>query len=468
MGATYEPRTCALDGCEVEFTPKRSTQIYCRAEHGKVASNRRKSLGAEGLPERVCELQGCDRMFKPGRSSQKYCSPVHGKTAASQARYYDDAEGGLDAILRRSAERDQEQAHRQELKKLTALEERVRRYTSVLEGALTAYEPTPLVFVAPKTRTKLPQHELILCTGDWHTGAVSKIHETGGIYEQNVETTRQQVFQLWDRIVRLHAIQSSGIHFTKLHIISLGDLIDNDDMRPAQHRSVEDVMTVQTVQAFDLFSWLCRQALTLFPEVEVEVVGGNHDRTGRSKGNAGLGELDYADTMSWLIGEFTKRLFADEPRIKVRNWNTYFGYKHVAKHRVVFEHGSSIKWAANSYGGVPWYGVSMLPVKYASMLGQPDLMIIGHGHRPAVLPFGVGAWQILNGALPATSLYEQSSFKSIHRPLQWLLSVHEKHGLTGFTPIYLDVPGTVKPGEIWSDSEGYADLANERASSVPS
>ena len=470
MGATYEPRVCALDGCEVEFIPKRINQIFCKATHGKVAANRRRDTNDGPLPERLCYLTGCTTTFVPNRVNQRFCCTAHGAKAVSLGRAIGGAPEGtdLESTLRRQTERDQEQAHRSELKKLTAMEERIRRYEGVLEGALTAYEPTPLVFVTPKTREKLPQHELILCTGDWHTGAVSKIHETGGVYEQNVETTRQQVFQLWDRIVRLHAIQSSGIHFTKLHIIALGDLIDNDDMRPSQHRSVEDVMTVQTVQAFDLFSWLCRQALTLFPEVEVEVVGGNHDRTGRSKGNAGLGELDYADTMSWLIGEFTKRLFADEPRIKVRNWNTYFGYKHVANHRVVFEHGSSIKWAANSYGGVPWYGVSMLPVKYASMLGAPDLMIIGHGHRPAVLPFGVGAWQILNGALPATSLYEQSSFKSVHRPLQWLLSVHEKHGLTGFTPIYLDVPGTLKPGEIWTDSEKYADLANERASSASS
>ncbi len=367
----------------------------------------------------------------------------------------------LDVELAAARERDTAQANRTELKKITALESRIRRYERALNESLTAYTPTPLVYKKTAAAKKLPQHELVLCVGDWHTGAKVQIHETGGVYEQDVATTREQVFRLWDRVKRLHEIQSAGINYTKLHIISLGDLIDNDDMRPSQHRNVEDVMTVQTVQAFDLFTWLCRQALTLFDEVEVDLVGGNHDRTGRNKGNAGLGELDYADTMSWLIGEFTKRLFENEPRIKVRNWNTFFGYKKVAGNRVVFEHGSSIKWAANSYGGVPWYGVSQLPRKFAEMLGDSDLFIIGHGHRPAVLPSGRG-WQVLNGALPATTNYEQSSFKTVHRPLQWLLSLHREYGVTGWTPIYLDVPGTVLPGEIWTDTDKYADLANAR------
>jgi hypothetical protein len=367
----------------------------------------------------------------------------------------------LDVALAEAQARDSEQAAKQELRKMTALESRIRRYERVLERCLTAYDPTPLVVDPPKKRDKLPEHETILCIGDWHTGLSVKLHETGGIYEQDVETTRRQVTMLWDRIARLHEIDSAGIYQKKLHIVSLGDLVHNDDMRPAQHREVEDVLTVQTVQAFDLVTWLIRQALTLYPEVEVDFVGGNHDRTGRNRGNAGLGELDYADTVSWLIAEFAQRQFTDEPRVKINNWQTFFGYKQVAGKRIAFEHGSSIKWSAGSYGGVPWYGVSMAARKYADMLGGLDLMVIGHGHQPAVLPLNTG-WLVVNGAFPATYQYEQSAFKSVHRPLQWLLSLHETWGLTSWRPVYLDVPQTLKPGEIWTDTEKYASLATQR------
>ena len=424
------------------------------------ASNKKKAARAKLL---VCAASDCNETFAPKRVTHIYHAISCGQRESNRRR---DVAGSqtltLDEALATSQRRDQEQSHRVELKRATVLESRIRRYESVLSECLTAYEPTPLVFSKPRNASKLPQHELILATGDWHTGAKIRIHETGGVYEQDVATTRDQIFRLWDRVQRLHEIQSSGIHYTKLHIIALGDLIDNDDMRPAQHRQVEDVMTVQTIQAFDLFTWLCRQALTIFEEVEVEVIGGNHDRTGRSKGNAGLGELDYADTMSWLIGEFAKRQFENEPRISIRNWSTFFGYKLVAGSRLVFEHGSSVKWSAGSYGGVPWYGVSQLPRKYADMLGPNDLTLIGHGHRPAILPNGRG-WLIMNGALPATTQYEQSNFKTVHRPLQWLMSVHPKYGLTGWTPIYLDVPGTVLPGEVWVDPDHYAELASSRS-----
>jgi hypothetical protein len=414
-------RTCAADNCENEFKPKNVTQLYC----------------------------------------QKRCSQrMAGKRQRARTRGTAAVPVTLDEALEAAHARELELAHRAELRKTTALEARIRRYETVLRNSLESYEPTPLV--TPKNRDSgLPEHELILVVGDWHTGQKTRIHETGGVYEQDVATTRDQVFRLWDRVQRLHAIQSAGINFSKLHIICLGDLVEGDDMRPSQHRQIEDVLTVQTIQAFDLFTWLVRQALTTFESVEVDMVGGNHDRVGRNKGNAGLAELDYADTVAWLIGEFTKRLFENEPRVKVTNWNTFFGYKLAADQRVVFEHGSSIKWSAGSYGGVPWYGVSQLPRKYADMLGHADLTLIGHGHRPALLPSGRG-WQVINGALPASSNYEQSSFKSVHRPLQTLLSVHSKYGLTGWTPIYLDVPGTVLPGQVWEDPEHYAALANAR------
>lgn len=419
----------------------------------------------EGLNVRLeCAATDCSETFIPTRSTQKYHSRLCAVRAANARR--SRASGAvadtLEDALEAAHAKDVADRQRLELKKATALESRIRRYIAALEDGLEAYEPTPFVPVhTKKEAAALPEHEAILLTGDWHTGQRTKIHETGGIYEQDIETTRLQIFKLWDRMQRLHAIESSGIHYRKLHIISLGDLIEGDDMRPAQHRQVEDIMTSQTVQAFDLFTWLIREALQLYEQVEVDLVGGNHDRTTRNRGNAGLGELDYADTMSWLIGEFTQRLFAEEPRVKIRNWNTFFGYKEVAGQRVVFEHGSSFRWNAGSYGGVPWYSVSQLPRKYAEMLGEADIMAIGHGHRPAILPAGRG-WMVVNGALPATSNFEQSAFKSVHRPLQWLLSVHEEHGLTGYKPIYLDVPGTVMPGEVWSNPEAYADLANRR------
>lgn len=417
----------------------------------------------EPLAARTCARPGCENSFtpEPQHGNRKiYCSTECYRAMDRDAKAGRTPPRTVDELLENERRADAERRHREELKKSTALEGRVRRYLSALELGLSAYDPTPLL-VEPNDDPNLPEVDLVLCAGDWHTGAKIKMHETGGVYEQDIETTRTQVFQLWEKIQRLHQVKSTGARIARLYLLGLGDLIDNDDMRPAQHRQVEELVTVQTVQAFDLWTWLIRQCLTIAPEVYVDMVGGNHDRTSRAKGNAGLGELGYEDSFSWLIGEFSKRVFVEESRVSIRNWNTFFGYREIAGQKVVFEHGSSIKWAANSYGGVPWYGVSQLPVKFASMLGASDLFVIGHGHRPAILPHGRG-WQVLNGALPATTNYEQSSFKSIHRPMQTLLTLHREHGLVSWEPLYLDVPGTLLPGDVWKDPEGYAELASSR------
>jgi len=370
----------------------------------------------------------------------------------------------LEEQLEASQLRDAERKNVAEARKVLAAENRMRRYEAVLTEACEQYEPTPLVYPDDPTRFRevdRATHEWVLEIGDWHVGQKTKIEQTGGMYEQDVSTTRAQVAKLWAAIQRIHAIESTGRRISKLHVVFLGDLVDGDDMRPSQHRHVEDVVTVQVIQAFDLLAWLLRQLMTLFPHIEIDMIGGNHDRTGRNRGDAGLGELDYIDTYAWLAGAFLERVLAadiEAGRLSVRNWQTFFGYKMVAGQRLVFEHGSSFKWGGG-YGGVPWYGISALGPRYGQMMGEPDIVMIGHGHRPAIIPHGRG-WIVVNGALPATSTYVQSSFKTVQRPQQWLLSLHHELGITGFLPLYADVPGQLLPGQVWDDPERYADSSS--------
>lgn len=445
------------DICENEFEASRKTALRCSQACKDEA--RRQRERAVPLDDKVCELATCGRQYTPRKADQKYCSKKCSSTAIRLARRTD-----LDEQLANAHHADIERQNRVELKKVIAAESRMRRYETILTNCVEAHEPTPLVVPKLRDEGTKSDHEWVLCLGDWHTGQKTKLAETGGMYEQDIATTRGQVELIWQAVKEIYEIERSGRTVKKLHILGLGDFVDGDDMRPSQHRHIEEVVTVQVIQAFDLLVWLIRQLLTIFPEIELDMIGGNHDRTGRNRGDAGLGELDYIDTYAWLLGAFLQRSFANDVeagRIKIRNWETFFGYKIIAGKRVVFEHGSSFKWGGG-YGGVPWYGLSALGPRYGQMLGEPNLVVIGHGHRPALIPHGEG-WILANGALPATSTYVQSSFKTISRPQQWLLSMHESLGITGFAPIYCDVPGQVKPGMIWDNAEKYAKLANPRS-----
>lgn len=430
------------------------------------------------MPERIaaqirtCALEDCDEQFVPRNERQKYHSRTCARKASDRRRRA-ETKAALDAArpktvdeqLAEQRRRDEERRHKAELRSLSSARVVREEYYDILRDALGAYDATPLQ-PNPHTHPGRPEHEWVLHLSDWHVGQKTTMAETGGLYEQDVSTTRAQVAELWRALSLVHEIETSGRRIDKLHVLSLGDFIDHDDMRPSQHRKVQDVMTVQTVQAFDLVAWLIRQCLTIIPEVEVDLVGGNHDRISRMRGDAGLGELDYIDTISWLVGAFLERTLASDVeagRLKIRNWETFFGYKTIADRKWVFEHGSSFKWASQSYGGVPWYGVQNLGPKYESMLGGADVVSMGHGHRAAILPNGRN-WVVVNGALPATSTYVQAGMKAVQRPLQWLLSVHKEIGITGFHPLYADVPEALLPGMVWEDPSFYADKASGKES----
>lgn len=412
---------------------------------------------------KVCAREGCEEEFEPKTPRQKYHSPACAKQAANE-RSRKPAQS-VDEVVAEAERRDIERQNATELRRLTATEQRTRRYLDVLDGAVSALEPTPLA--RPTDFAKgLPEHEDVLITSDWHLGLKVTLEETGGLYEQDTATTREQVAKIWKTVEHLHHINSSGRNTRKLHHLFLGDIAEGDSMRPSQVKHVDHLQVEQTVIATDLLAWLIRQELQIYDEVEVEITGGNHDRRGKNRGDAGLGEFGYTDTLMWMAGAFLERILANDietGRLKINNWTTFFGYKEVLGNRLVFEHGSSFKWASGGYGGVPWYAVSALGPRYAAMLGRADLIAIGHGHRPVLLPDGRG-WILANGALPATSTYIQAGMKVISRPMQWLLSAHEEVGFTGFTPIYADVPGTLLPGQVWEDPERYRNLATGRLS----
>lgn len=370
----------------------------------------------------------------------------------------------LDAAVARAEVKDIERANAAEARKLLAAESRMRRYEAVLTDCLTSYEPTPLVrpFDHGSASSEI---EWSVVLSDWHVGQQTTLEQTGGIYQQDVATTRKQVAKLWRALSLLHEIESKTYSLPVLHILGLGDFIENDDMRPSQHREIESVMTVQVVQAFDLLVWFIRQAMTIFPRVELDMIGGNHDRTGRNRGNAGLGELDYTDTMAYLLGAFIERVLADDiasGRLKLTNWTTFFGYKEIAGAKVVFEHGSSMKWGGG-YGGVPWYSVTQAGPKYAQMLGGADIVAFGHGHQPAVVPGAAGGqWIVSNGSLPGSSTYVQAGFKKVTRPIQWLLQHHADLGLVGWKPLYADVKEQHIVRSVWDDVEAYTALASNK------
>lgn len=404
---------------------------------------------------RICALVGCEAITPRERAARgaKYCSDACRKLNASR-RYQQGVSGtraGEPRTLEEQVENEREKMRQQEmtrtLSELTRGEAKRREYTDAIQSVLKPFQPSK-VFPFPEHDTQTTV-DWAVQVSDWHVGQKTDLEHTGGMYEQTLEVTRAQVDKL---IAALSGIfyEAKGKRVKRLWVPILGDIVEGDSMRPAQLREIELPVVKQTVAGFDLLAYFLRTLLELpgLEELIVDVVGGNHDRTTTKAGNAGLGETDFVDTFAWLVGAMLQRSFEDDPRVSVTNWETFFGRREYAGLRHVFEHGASIRSGGGSYGGIPFYPIVNAARQYESMLGGVDCVWLGHLHTPYHLALGQEGHIIGNGALPATSRFVQSRYKSLRRPQQWLVEFHRQHGVTAFRPLYADI-NLPKPGEVW-------------------
>lgn len=404
------------------------------------------------MTERICSLAGCEAPVATGRS--KYCSDEHRKEAARRAHEARRAEEELgydvDGIVKRQLERDQNTAAAKTLRELARSKAKREEYIDAIKEVLAPFEPSqPLPIFTPPTG-KEAEVKWAIVYSDWQLGQKTPIESTGGIFEQDTAIVRQQLERMWAAERSIHAVEigSGAKRLNTLWHPVLGDIVDGDALRPSQAAAIDMVVTRQVVEAFDLLQQQIQRELKYLPvdKIVIDMVGGNHDRTSTKAGNAALGELDFVDTYAFLLGAMLQRVFADEPRVEIQNWETFFGYRIFAGLRHVFEHGASFKGSSASYGGVPWYPIVNAANNYRVMLDGADVVMMGHFHKPAVLPYGKDGWQIINGALPPSSQFIQAAFKGVRKPMQWLLEYHADHGITQFQPLYADIS---EPVNVW-------------------
>jgi predicted phosphodiesterase len=338
-------------------------------------------------------------------------------------------------------------ALRADLKKQLSLRDSAADVRAIIADRVEAVAPVEMRF-NPPSKDGLPTHEWVLNLSDWHIGQYTTLEETGGLFETSTENALAQVQALWDALALVHDIESAGRSIRKLHILSLGDMVDGDLMRVSQTKKVDRFVAEQYPIMYGLMLALVQAALTRFDEVEVHVVGGNHDRFGKF-GDAGLGELAYIDNWSFVMGTALESAFRQDARVSVKNHQSFFGTAIIAGHKFAFSHGSDVNWRSNSYAGIPYYSLNVAGERMKAMVDGYDFLVMGHGHIPMVLPIGFDAKVIMNGSLPGSSTFVQSKYKSIRRPSQGLMSIHHRLGLTGYIQLYADNEGIRTSEEMW-------------------
>ena len=339
-------------------------------------------------------------------------------------------------------ERERERARRkQEIEELRRLLDRatvIRDLREALREAALAAEPPRLAWAPPDRPPEEESESPVLIISDVHVGQHTPARLTAG-YSYSVAITERQFAHLAVEVTRIMQTYGRQAGWRRLTILDLGDNVENDSMHTTQHRLV-DPLVVQQVQIYGrLLAGLVLNLLQVFPEIRVERVPGNHGRTSPKAGYAGLAELDPVDSYDWLAGEFAAAYLRDVERATILNHESIYAVTEVGGHRIVFEHGSSLR-GGHSWGGIPYYGIDRAAAAYRELVGDFLVLALGHYHRPYMLPTGYGGWVIGNGSWAPTTPFVVATKHRVTRPSQTLFSVHPTRGVTAVWRIPLDQP----------------------------
>ena len=366
---------------------------------------------------------------------------------------------GLRARIAVERKRAEARAQERELRALVSRRAQIEAVRDAIRDAARRLELPPPAEVPIRGGPEDEEYP-VLVLSDWHVGQETDELVNAG-FAVSVETARRQVDKLIRALARLWEIRHRVTPWRELTILVLGDM-GQGMLRPFDRRHAH-AAAQQVVEVALLLARVIHAVRRLFARIRVVALPGNHMRLSERPGIAGLDAVEPIESLDWLAVEALRMLIGEYDGNEVRlpaglsieNVASYITVLEVAGWRIVAEHGAQIR--GGTHGGLPFYPIHraatqvrtlVAPVdlefdecttRYLRQLGDYYLFVLGHFHRPALLPQSWG-WVVVNGALPPTTPFTAATQHAAQTPVQWLLTLHPRRGLTAALPLYADLP----------------------------
>jgi hypothetical protein len=278
--------------------------------------------------------------------------------------------------------------------------------------------PPPLYTPTPKT-SKADEH-MVLVLSDLHIGHEHTLEETGGLSEYNVDIFIQRLENLKQAITNIYELHSSLYRIPKLHIMSLGDIVDGANTAGAWspvwiNTPIMDQISLGCYHISNFVHYM----LSIFQEVEFYAIYGNHGRIAQSGAEKKYANFDY------ICYKNLEQEFRNEPRLKIHSTKSWWMIKEIQKHKFLMIHGDDVKSK-----DPPVKGVFELEKRMAGLTKIiPDYTIAGHFHNASEFTTHSGK-AIVNGSFVGGDVYSLSNNMPGNLPEQKLFGVHPGHGIT--------------------------------------
>ncbi len=302
---------------------------------------------------------------------------------------------------------------------------------------ILALPPVPFIPFASKELSG-QQEEAMLIISDAHVGEFVSKDETDGLCEYDFEIHVRRFQYIADTIDRLnkHKIK---VGLTKLTIAVLGDMCSGNIHEELEVSNEAHVVTQACMGGY-VFSQFLRDMSTMFPEVEVICLSGNHGRIQKQK-RFKQKNLDW-DRVYYEIAAAYSR---DLSNVSFTMPRSTYWVGDINGHTFLLFHGDHIR----SWGGIPFYGVlrtvTNLKNQYAPHGRVIKYSVLGHFHTMGELA-DVHGDTILNGAFMGGNDFSLGAMAKVTYPGQQYFGVHPRIGRSWRYPLRLDT--APKTGDI--------------------
>lgn len=288
---------------------------------------------------------------------------------------------------------------------------------------------------SPSTATARITETAVSLVSDIHGFEHVSAERTRG---HNVYTPEEMCRRMGNLVAAEHSILGSkrdaGWVFPNRVVMLLGDNVSGTIHELERHAHGANVVLAVDGVAWVIAQYL-REVARMHEHVFVVGVGGNHGRLPDARRKQMKDPTRTWDYMIYLMLPWMLKDLQD----KFTFWfpDAWAAQIQIEGYEFMMNHGDDIK----SWAGIPWYGIERRTHKMLALEGardnRIDYQVFGHFHTPASLSNPTGE-TFVNGCVIGGNEFALEALASAGPPKQWLLQVHEEHGVTGRWPLRLD------------------------------
>lgn len=347
---------------------------------------------------------------------------------ALETKYNKDTDWTKYSFYNQEAEDDRETAIKDAGEKIdTSIKKSLEKYkltADIIADKLSKIArklPTcPPPVHSPVNKKLRTDEDMVLVFSDLHIGHEHTLEETGGLSEYNLDIFVNRLNNLKRAIADIYELHSSLYKIPKLHIMSLGDIVDGANTAGSWSPVwINTPIVDQVMLGYRHISDFIYYMLSIFPEVEMYALYGNHGRVAPNGAEKKYNNFDF------LCYKYLELEFRDEPRLKINTTKSWWMIKEIQNHKFLMMHGDDVKSK-----DPPVKGVAEIEKKMAGLTKIiPNYTVAGHFHNASEFTTHNGK-AILNGSFVGGDVYSLSNSMPGNIPEQKLFGVHPKVGIT--------------------------------------